>query len=83
MVSFPSSLFCFFRVPSLHALVFIQKTFCDLYSIYFMEIIELCAWHFCSLTFCSLSENGISGERVCVLLEALKVNQSHQKLELK
>ena len=48
-----------------------------------MDIFELCAWHFCSLTFCSLSKNEISEERVCVLVEALKVNQSHQKLKLK
>ena len=30
MVSFPSSLVGFFKVPSLHALAFVQKTFCDL-----------------------------------------------------
>ena len=48
-----------------------------------MDIYELCAWHFYFLTFCSLSENGVSEVGVCVLVEALKVNQSHQKLKLK
>jgi len=36
-----------------------------------------------NLTFCSLGMNGISAERVCVLIGALQVNQSHQKLKLK
>ena len=35
MVSFPSSLVGFIIVPSLHALVFIQKTFCDLFLLGF------------------------------------------------
>ena len=30
MVLFPFILFCFFTVPSLHAFVFIQKTFLEL-----------------------------------------------------
>ena len=47
-----------------------------------MNIYELCAWHFYFLTFCSLSENGVSEVGVRVLVEALKVNQSHQKLKL-
>ena len=33
------------------------------------------------LTFYSLSEVEITGERVCTLVRELQVNQSHQKLE--
>ena len=33
------------------------------------------------LTFCSLSEDEITDERVCALVRELQVNQSHQKLE--
>ena len=33
------------------------------------------------LTFCSLSENEITDEHVCVLVRELQVNHSHQKLE--
>ena len=35
VVSFPSS-WLFMRVPSLHALVFIQKTFCDLFLLFLL-----------------------------------------------
>jgi len=42
----PSNLVGFFRVPSLHALVFIQKTFCDL----------SCCFYFCGFlcVFCTV-----------------------------
>ena len=33
------------------------------------------------LTFCSLSVDEITDERVCALVRELQVNQSHQKLE--
>ena len=36
MVSFPSSLVGLLRVPSLHALFFIQKTFCDLFLLFLL-----------------------------------------------
>ena len=32
----------FFRVPSLHALVFIQKTFCDLFVLFFFVVFLYC-----------------------------------------
>ena len=32
----------FFRVPSLHALVFIQKTFCDLFLPFFFVVVVIC-----------------------------------------
>ena len=35
VVSFPSSLVVFFRVPFLRALVFVQKTFCDFFLLGF------------------------------------------------
>ena len=38
MVSFPSSSVVFFRIPSQHALVFIQKTFCDLLILFFFVV---------------------------------------------
>ena len=30
---------CFLSVPSLHALVFIQKTFCDLFLLFFVLLL--------------------------------------------
>ena len=47
-----------------------------------MKTFELHAWHFV-LEYSSLSKNGITEERVCVLVEALQVNQMDQMLKLK
>ena len=39
VVSFPSSLVVFFRVPFLRALVFVQKTFCDFFLLGFFVVV--------------------------------------------
>ena len=44
--------------------------------------IFLTIYFFCSLIFCSLSNNKISADGVCALVGALLVNQSLQKLKL-
>ena len=47
--------------------------------------VHLCKYHepplSFVLTFCSLSKDEITDERVCTLVRELQVNQSHQKLE--
>ena len=61
MVSFPSSLVGFFRVPSLYALVFIQKTFCDLFLLIFF-VVFFCTLLFFGLLFRNSKRKEVGGE---------------------